>query len=110
MNELVKLAAAAIVVKQSSPDWLRKLFGQPTSAMLGRQKIFKTLLPILGIGTMGALAYKHRDRISELMREALEKEPQIQAFINDTGQRGRDLITDLFNARQLDQYQGLRSE
>lgn len=66
MNELIKLSAAAVLVKAAAPDFINKLLGRPTKAQVKTLKILKTLLPIAGTAGLGLLGM---DSISKKEKE-----------------------------------------
>jgi hypothetical protein len=108
MNEVLKLAAASIVIKKAAPNWLNRFLGRPTQAMRSRQKFFKILLPLVGATTAGTIAYKNRDKIKDIVQQIVSKEPQLQQLIDSAGSRGANILTDLANADQLRNVYGGR--
>jgi hypothetical protein len=116
MQETVKLAAAAIVIKKAAPDWLNRIIGRPTQAMMRRNKAFKLLFPALAVLGLGGAAYQYRDKlkntyddVSQKVRSLIDREPEIQTFLNDTGDRGAAILQDVESAARLSasQFQDL---
>ena len=76
-SELIKIAAAAVAYKDLTGQELPKYAAGGLAGLLGlapkKTSVWKWLLPILGVGGAGALAFSQKDKISDIFGDLLDK-------------------------------------
>lgn len=85
-TELIKLSAAAILLKEAAPDFISKLLGKPTKNQIKRLELIKAILPIagtIGIGIMGMSGRSKPKPAEDTFKQLQDivKDPSLQGLL-----------------------------